>query len=39
VCHVRQHAPRLIPLMVGFIGDVDNVLAYLRALSADENSL
>ena len=37
VCHVRKHAPRLIPLMVGLIGDIDNVLAYLRGLRADKH--
>ena len=36
VCHIRQHAPRLIPLMISFIGDIDNVLTYLRGPRADE---
>jgi len=32
VSHIRQHAPRLIPVMVKFIGDIDRVLEHLRAL-------
>jgi hypothetical protein len=32
VSHIRQHAPRLIPIMVKFIGDLDRVLEHLRAL-------
>ena len=35
VCHIRQHAPRLIPIMVRFIrDDIDPVLKHLRALWA-----
>ncbi|WP_029585112.1 hypothetical protein [Bradyrhizobium sp. URHD0069] len=30
VCHIRQHSPRLVPIMVKFIGDVDRVLKHLR---------
>ena len=30
VSHIRQHAPRLIPIMVKFIGDIDPVLEHLR---------
>ena len=32
VSHIRQHAPRLIPIMRKFIADVDPVLKHLRAL-------
>ena len=30
VNHIRQHAPRLIPIMVKFIADIDAVLNHLR---------
>ena len=30
VSHIRQHAPRLIPIMVKFIGNIDPVLEHLR---------
>ena len=34
VCHIRQQAPRLTPIMIKFIGDVDAVLKHLRAMWA-----
>jgi hypothetical protein len=39
VSHIRQHAPRLVPIMVKFIGDdIDPVLGHLRALWAASQS-
>src|SRR4029077_10530354 len=39
VSHIRQHAPRLIPIMVKFIGDdIDPVLRHLRTLWAASQS-
>ena len=32
VSHIRQHAPRLVPIMAKFIGDIDPVLKHLRAM-------
>src|SRR6476469_1887030 len=32
VSHIRQHAPRLVPIMVKFIGDIELVLKHLRTL-------
>jgi len=34
VSHIRQHATRLIPIMVKFIGDIEPVLKHLRAMWA-----
>jgi hypothetical protein len=34
VSHIRQHAPRLVPIMVRFIADIDPVLKHLLALWA-----
>ena len=36
VIHVNQHAPRLIPIMVRFIADIDLVLEHLHAVWAAE---
>ena len=36
VIHIRHHAPRLVPIMVRFIEDIDLVLKHLRALWADQ---
>ena len=39
VSHIRQHAPRLVPIMVKFIGDdIDPVLRHLRTLWAASQS-
>jgi hypothetical protein len=39
VGHIRQHAPRLVPIMVKFIGDdIDPVLRHLRTLWAASQS-
>jgi hypothetical protein len=39
VSHIRQHAPRLVPIMVKFIGDdIDLVLKHLRTLWAASQS-
>lgn len=32
VSHIRQHAPRLVPIMAKFIDDIDPVLKHLRAV-------
>lgn len=32
VSHIHQHAPRLIPIMVRFIDDIDRVLVHLQRL-------
>ena len=37
VLHIRHHAPRLVPIMVAFIEDIDLVLNHLRTLWADQN--
>jgi hypothetical protein len=37
VWHIHQHAPRLIPIMVTFIGDIDRVLKHLHALWATKH--
>jgi hypothetical protein len=34
VSHIHQHAPRLVPIMVRFIADIDTVLKHLRAMWA-----
>ena len=34
VSHIRQHAPRLVPIMAKFIDDIDPVLKHLRVLWA-----
>lgn len=34
VCHIHRHAPRLIPIMVRFVGDIDHVLKHLHVLWA-----
>jgi hypothetical protein len=39
VSHIRQHAPRLIPIMVKFITNSDEVLRHLRALWAASRAL
>jgi hypothetical protein len=39
VSHIRQHAPRLIPIMVKFIGDIDPVLEHLRERWAASQAL
>jgi hypothetical protein len=39
VSHIRQHAPRLVPIMVKFIGDdIDPVLRHLRMLWAESQT-
>ena len=37
VLQLRQQAPRLVPIMVAFIEDIDLVLNHLRRLWADQN--
>ena len=39
VSHIRQHAPRLIAVMVKFIGDIDPVLEHLRERWAASQAL
>ena len=39
VSHIRQHAPRLIPIMVKFIRDIDPVLEHLRERWAASQAL
>ncbi|WLA68549.1 hypothetical protein [Bradyrhizobium diazoefficiens] len=38
VWHIHQHAPRLVPIMVRFIDDIDRVLQHLRVLWATLNA-
>src|SRR5262245_55780345 len=38
VWHIHQHAPRLVPIMVRFIDDIDRVLQHLCVLWATSNA-